>query len=430
MSIETILLPAESILVSSDRQRKEFPERHVAELAKSIERDGLLHAIAVTETGELISGFCRLSAIRQLSSPYRYGNLEVPAGMIPCLKMDNLDSGELFRLELEENLRRKNLSPVEEAQAIAKLHTLCISEVPAGTWFKSDTGKKLDEIRGVGPDTRSASSQSKEIVDAILLDSFAQDPDICKATTKAEALRKARKKLEMDFMAGLGALSSNTSSEHNIVEGDLREVLPLYPDLHFAGIICDPPYGMDAETFGEQAFHIGHQYDDNKDSALEITGYILQEGYRICKEDSHIYLFCDIRHWPELYNQALEAGWHPYATPLIWHKPNVGHAPQPGYFLRRYEAILFAYKGARKLRTSSSDVLEFAAEGDKFHAAQKPTALYEKLMSLSFLPGESVLDPCAGSGTIFRAAKKLSLKATGIELDSQYAARCKLVISE
>ncbi len=51
------------------------------------------------------------------------------------------------------------------------------------------------------------------------------------------------------------------------------------------------------------------------------------------------------------------------------------------------------------------------------HAAQKPVALLRELLSLSFHPGETILDPCCGSGTIFAAAKPLSLRATGIEMD-------------
>jgi DNA modification methylase len=44
-------------------------------------------------------------------------------------------------------------------------------------------------------------------------------------------------------------------------------------------------------------------------------------------------------------------------------------------------------------------------------------SLYEDLLKRSARPGDSVLDPFAGSGTIFPAAHSLKIKATGIELD-------------
>ncbi len=125
---------------------------------------------------------------------------------------------------------------------------------------------------------------------------------------------------------------------------------------------------------------------------------------------------------------AKTSGWQPYATPLLWHKPGMGHAPQPGYFSRHYECILFAQKGNRKLSKVRSDVFEFPPVKDKIHAAQKPVELLKELLSLSFFPGESILDPCCGSGGIFAAGKDLNLKVTGIELDPKYVAICKELI--
>jgi len=51
------------------------------------------------------------------------------------------------------------------------------------------------------------------------------------------------------------------------------------------------------------------------------------------------------------------------------------------------------------------------------HAAEKPVDLYEDLLLRSAKPGNRVLDPCCGAGPIFPAANRLSLYATGIELD-------------
>jgi len=140
-------------------------------------------------------------------------------------------------------------------------------------------------------------------------------------------------------------------------------------------------------------------------------------------------MFCDVSNFSTLADLARDRGWQVFVTPLIWHKPNIGHAPWPGYFSRRYECILFAQKGSRNLQRSRSDVFEFSAEKNKLHAAQKPTALIQELLTLSFFPGEHVLDPCAGSGTIFRAAKLAKLLATGIELNPQSIGFCKQAIS-
>jgi site-specific DNA-methyltransferase (adenine-specific) len=64
-----------------------------------------------------------------------------------------------------------------------------------------------------------------------------------------------------------------------------------------------------------------------------------------------------------------------------------------------------------------SDVIRVAAESRKEHAAQKPVSLYVDLLRRSILPGDTVLDPFAGSGTVFPAAKEVACKAIGFELD-------------
>ena len=56
------------------------------------------------------------------------------------------------------------------------------------------------------------------------------------------------------------------------------------------------------------------------------------------------------------------------------------------------------------------------------HAAEKPNELLSHLISLCCDPGDTILDPCAGSGPIFDAATSQRCKATGIEIDPEYHA--------
>jgi DNA modification methylase len=63
------------------------------------------------------------------------------------------------------------------------------------------------------------------------------------------------------------------------------------------------------------------------------------------------------------------------------------------------------------------DVLDYPPDTNLGHAAQKPVALFQDLLSRSILPGQSVLDPFCGSGPIFAAAHALKARATGIEMD-------------
>src|SRR5690606_30894158 len=56
----------------------------------------------------------------------------------------------------------------------------------------------------------------------------------------------------------------------------------------------------------------------------------------------------------------------------------------------------------------------------RVHTTQKPLSLMTQLVSLFSDPGETVLDPFAGSGTTLVAAKNLGRRAIGIELDERY----------
>jgi site-specific DNA-methyltransferase (adenine-specific) len=56
------------------------------------------------------------------------------------------------------------------------------------------------------------------------------------------------------------------------------------------------------------------------------------------------------------------------------------------------------------------------------HHTQKPEKLFARLILASSNPGETVLDPFAGSGTAAVAAKKLGRKYIGIEREAEYCA--------
>ena len=119
--------------------------------------------------------------------------------------------------------------------------------------------------------------------------------------------------------------------------------------------------------------------------------------------------------------------WSVWRTPLIWHKgAEGGNAPWGrGGFIRTYEVLLFSTKGGQELRNpGGSDVFTFSriTRGAKRHAAEKPIELLSHLVALSCLPGAALLDPCAGSGSIIRAANNHRVSVTAVEKDESYYA--------
>jgi DNA modification methylase len=190
-------------------------------------------------------------------------------------------------------------------------------------------------------------------------------------------------------------------------------------------IIADPPYGIAASGAGFRARSVHHHnYIDTPDSAKLIAQTILSEGFRVTKSRANIFIFCDIDLFPWLKTAASNMGWEPFRRPLIWMKSeSEGLAPWGGQGPRiTTEFIFYATKGQRGLNASPVDVFDDrrVSRTERIHAAEKPVSLFERLINCSCLPGDSVLDPCCGSGASLVACKHLQRRALGIEIDEDY----------
>ena len=63
------------------------------------------------------------------------------------------------------------------------------------------------------------------------------------------------------------------------------------------------------------------------------------------------------------------------------------------------------------------------------HPTQKPEKLMAKLILASAAPGERILDPFAGAGTVAVTAKKLGRHFTAVEKSEQYCAWTQIRLS-
>lgn len=105
-------LPVARIAPNPYQPRREFPADAIAELARSISENGLLHPLVVRPRGDgwqLVSGDRRLRAVRSLGWE-----------TVPCVVRD-VDDRAMLVLALVENLQRSELSPLEEAEGYRQL---------------------------------------------------------------------------------------------------------------------------------------------------------------------------------------------------------------------------------------------------------------------------------------------------------------------
>jgi len=430
MTTLTEFIPIDAIKIN-DRIRSEFPSDKLNELANSIQSIGLIHAPVLSLDNSLVAGGCRIAAMVKLHAeciPFTYMGIDVPLNQIPCVtSIATLSEDDLLEIEIEENVRRTDLSWQDRTRALDKLHKLRTSQNPQQT-INATTAEAFNIPEGELIDRSKAQSVSK----AAILTEHLTDPTIAAAKTEKEALKLLSKKMEKEFQEYLVENEGlSKKSGHQLHHGDSLVWMAEYQGRPFNCIITDPPYGIDADQFNNQSAD-AHTYRDNIDYAEECYSVLASEGYRITAPDAHLYAFCDMKLFPFFAGILEENGWNVWPQPLIWYKGNKGLLPVPDYGPRRtYEAIIFATKGKKPLaRVGAHDVIVNAPLLDSTRAAAKPPALYEELLSRSCHAGERVLDPFAGTGPIFPASTSLDLTAVGIEREKHAVNLATLTINK
>lgn len=406
------LIEVSKVIIPSNRIRQEFDEDYISSLANSIKELGLMNAITLRDDGTtLIAGENRLRAISQLKH-YRHNGETVPQGYIPFVRLSQLDPYKIREAELEENIRRKDLTWQEQAWAKAELHKLRLEQTQ-GTQTITATANEISGRNDKG------GTHVTELSDSLLVSKHMHDPDVAKAPTLKEAKKILTRKLEDKFRQALMDQHGVdiSASPHALVQGDcLLELDTVTYAAEFDCVIVDPPYFIGADNFGTQATTV-HNYKDSQDAGRDFYTELAHALFTCTKDQAHVYLFCDPRWFPYIETEFEAVGFDVWPTPLIWDKSG-GMLPEPTFGPRRtYEMILFANKGRKTVTGVYNDILRYPSVNDKTHAAEKPLDLYVDLLRRSCVPGDRVLDCCCGSGVIFPAATKLSLIATGIEKD-------------
>jgi len=142
------LVPIAEITPSPTNPRKHFPEEYLRELSASIAARGIIQPLLVRSRDdlpppvgfryELIAGECRLRA-------------STAAGLteVPVLVRDDLSPNDVVELQLIENLQRRDLDVLEEADSYAELLALMDADRPRYTLETLSTaiGKDKEYVR-------------------------------------------------------------------------------------------------------------------------------------------------------------------------------------------------------------------------------------------------------------------------------------------
>lgn len=208
---------------------------------------------------------------------------------------------------------------------------------------------------------------------------------------------------------------------NKIINGDCLSRLKDLPDKCIDLILTDPPYGMSYQSAWRTATPQFEKIEQDDD--VDWFPEFIAEAYRVLKDDSHIYIFCNDYAISEFRKMMDKVGFIPKRT-LVWVKNNHTSGDLEGDYGNKTEFVLYAQKGRKELNGKrETNVLMFDRVATLKHPTEKPVDLCQFLIQKSSSHGDIVLDPFAGSGTTCRAAMDLHRQFIGIELNPDY---CKI----
>lgn len=234
---------------------------------------------------------------------------------------------------------------------------------------------------------------------------------------------------------------------HMILWGDVLENLNQIDSESVDLVFADPPY------------NIGKDFDGLKENWIEndFLAWCLQwikECHRVLKPCGTFYLMNSTENMPYLDLKC--RAYFTVKSRIVWHYDSSG-VQAKRYFGSMYEPMLMLTKHAEKYTFNYKDIrieaktgatrklidyrkdppqpynawkvpgnvwtfprVRFKMKEYENHPTQKPEALLERIIRVSSNPGDTVLDPFAGSFTTCAVAKKLTRKSIGIEINEEY----------
>lgn len=206
-----------------------------------------------------------------------------------------------------------------------------------------------------------------------------------------------------------------------IINGDCIEVLKTLKSGSVDLILIDPPYNINYKTNARK--DKGHRFckpilnDDNF-----IIERVLDDLYRVLKNDSACYIFWSIKTYPELV-EALSKTQFKIKNTIIWVKNSHTAGDLQAAYGQKYELIVYLNKGRAKFRGKRlTDVWQFdrVAGKKQLHQNEKPVELLETIIEKHSDKGDLVLDCFMGSGSTGVACANMEREFIGVELDKGY----------
>lgn len=201
------------------------------------------------------------------------------------------------------------------------------------------------------------------------------------------------------------------TSRFALHHGDCTAILAALSSESVDLVVTDPPY---VENFRDRRGRRIRTVD-----GMNWIEPAYAEMYRVLKPDSFCVSFYG---WPfiDRFMSAWKGARFRPVGHLFWEKP---YSSRVGYVASRHEeAFLLAKGNPTRPAKVLPDVLPWEYSGNLLHPTQKAVSILEPLIAAFSQPGDTVLDPFAGSGSTGVACARLDRRFIGIELDPAHHA--------
>lgn len=459
-------LPINEIIVE-DRQRQDLGD--INSLAQSLLKYGLIQPVVITQERRLIAGGRRMAAASQL------GWRDIPVVFRETLTVD-----ELHELELEENVRRQDMSWQEKCLTVAKIHQLKVarSAIEGRAWGQRETAT-------VTGDSLGKVNYSIEIARKLLEN---RESTYWKCDSLQDAWRLRIREDEEQNLAELARRSRlDTIPTHEIqalqVEASLVTTAQNNPDAladereHYYSnplnppdsfdaywkertervsqtnntvylsnrlilgdsiahmmanpgtydhIITDIPYAIEMENLTQDGSSILDIDTTEEEHDVEYNLKLIQDffpaAFHCTKERAFVVTWCDQDLWGLMKTYAILAGFKVQRWPYIWLKPNAKNSCASYNITKATEVVMVCRKESATLvdpvPLNYGPVCTSAVEKKLTgHPFAKPFAYTELLANMVSISGQSILDPFAGGGSIILKLLTMKRQAFGVELN-------------
>lgn len=401
-----------NIIVKEDRGRKNF--KGIEELTQSVKAHGLIHPIVVAHDSEQEGKYLLIAGERRYRACILAGFVEIDIRL-----REDIDDLEMKEIELEENVKRSDLSWPEQCELLRQIDE--IKRVRDPGWTNQQTAEVVNLTSG------HVSYSIK------LAKRFKEEPGLLKEVGHLP-IRAAMQVLERkDQAAKVERLqkSGQFTASTNLRLGNCLDLIKDIPDASIDLLLTDPPYGLerlnDLIEGGSSSMTPGHKmmsktHNLDLKTVLELLQSLAPEFKRVLKPGAHLYIFTAYQYIGD-FVKAL-GDWFIFQPPVLHWDREKATIPGYGYnYMNRTEAIIHGHRDPRtkRLKDNQWNILVYkeVPRNERKYPTEKPIGLLKQLIEQSTMMGDTILDPFAGSASTLKAGIALQRNAIGFEINEE-----------